>query len=207
MARYAGPKCKLCRREGVKLFLKGARCQMAKCPVEKRSRPPGMHGWRRRRPSPYAMRLREAQKCKRFYGLLEKQFRRFFAIAIREEGNTGENLLVLLERRLDNVVMVAGLATSRAQARQLVGHGHIEVNGHKVDIPSCLVKEGDVIRPEPKDNVLEIARRNREDQGHPERGWLSINDADLTVQVTRMPLREEVSVVVDEGLVVEFRSR
>jgi len=207
MARYVGPKCKLCRREGVKLYLKGLRCGTAKCPMEKRSRPPGAHGWRRGRPSPYAVRLREKQKCKRFYGLLEGQFRGFFAKAAKQGGNTGENLLVLLERRLDNVVKVSGLAASRAQARHLIRHGHIEVNGRKVDIPSYLVKEGDVVRPTPKDNILSLARQNREDAGHPEPGWLTVNDADLTVQVARLPLRQEVSLETDEGLVVEFCSR
>jgi len=207
MARYTGPRCKLCRREGVKLFLKGARCETAKCPMEKRSRPPGMHGWRRGRASPYAARLREKQKCKRHYGVLERQFRRFFAEATRQHGDTGENLLRLLERRLDNVLTVAGLAASRAQARQLVRHGHVQVNGRKVDIPSYLVKEGDLVRPQPKDNVLELMRQNRESRGHPEPGWLSINDADLTVQVLRMPTREDVSLEVDDGLIVEFCSR
>jgi small subunit ribosomal protein S4 len=207
MASYTGPKCKLCRREGEKLFLKGARCYSAKCPIEKRSRPPGMHGWRRGRPSPYATRLREKQKCKRFYGVMERQFRRFFEEATRQEGNTGENLLAILERRLDNLVTVAGLAASRSQARQLVRHGHIAVNGQKVDIPSYIVQQGDVIRPKPTDTVLELARHNRESGGHPERGWFSINDADLTVEVIRMPAREDISAEVDEGLVVEFCSR
>ena len=126
MARYTGAKCKLCRREGEKLMLKGARCQSAKCPIEKRHRPPGMHGWRRGRPSDYAVRLREKQKCKRYYGVLEKQFRRYFEMAQKSSGNTGENLLVLLERRLDNVLTICGFAASRAQARQMVGHGHVQ---------------------------------------------------------------------------------
>lgn len=207
MSRYTGPKCRRCRREGVKLFLKGARCGTAKCPMEKRSKPPGMHGWRRGRPSPYGVRLREKQKCKRFYCVTESQFRRYFEQAGRQVGNTGENLLVLLERRLDNAVKTAGLAASRGQARQLVCHRYIEVNGRKVDIPSYLVKEGDVIRPIPKDNVLELARANREAQGHPEPGWLAINDVDLTVRAVRTPVREDVSAVVDEGLIVEFCSR
>jgi len=207
MSRYTAAKCKQCRREGVKLFLKGVRCVSAKCPMEKRSKPPGMHGWRHRRASPYGMRLREKQKCRRFYGLTERQFRRYFEQASRQPGNTGENLLALLERRLDNVVKVAGLASSRAQARQFVRHGQIEVNGRRVDIPSYLLKEGDVVRPVPNDNMLAQARENREAQGHPEPSWLSINDSDLTVRVVRMPTREDFSAAVDESLIVEFCSR
>lgn len=207
MARYTGPKCKRCRREGMKLFLKGTRCHTAKCPIENRSRPPGMHGYSRGRPSPYAIRLRETQKVKRFYGVLEKPFRRVFAEANREQGNTGKNLLSLLERRLDNVVTVCGIAASRAQGRQLTSHGHVEVNGKKVRVPSYVVKEGDVIRPKPDDSILELARVNREQLGHPEPAWLSVNDADLTVEVARMPVREDVSADVDEGLVVEFCSQ
>ena len=207
MAKENGPKCRLCRREGLKLFLKGSRCHMAKCPVEKRSRPPGMHGWRRGRPSPYAVRLREKQKCRRYYGVLERQFRRLFQIAGRQQGNTGENLLVLLERRLDNVMTVCGLASSRAQARQLIGHGHVHVNGRRVDRPGFAVKEGDEVRPEPKNNIQDLARQNREEQGHTEPGWLSVNDADLTVNVIRLPVRGDVTAEIDEGLVVEFCSR
>lgn len=207
MGRHTDPKCRLCRREGVKLMLKGARCETAKCPIEKRSKPPGMHVFRRRRPTPYGVRLREKQKIKRYYGVGEAQFRRFFQMAGREKGNTGENMLALMERRLDNVVKLAGYAWSRAQARQLVAHGHIEVNGRKVDIPSYLVEEGDTIRPEPKDAILDAARATRDDQGHPEAGWLAINEADLTVRVVRLPVRADVTVEIDEGMVVEFCSR
>ncbi len=207
MSRYTGPKCKLCRREGLKLYLKGARCQMAKCPIVKRSKPPGMHGFRRRRPTPYGIRMREKQKVKRYYGIREAEFRRYFSTAGRQSGNTGESLLVLLERRLDNVCKLAGLAWSRAQARQLVRHRHIQVNGRRVDIPSYQVTEGDVIRPEPTESILTLARTNREQQGHPETGWLAINEADLTVRVVRMPVRSEVMLEVEEGLVVEFASR
>lgn len=207
MARYTGPKCKLCRREGTKLFLKGARCHTAKCPIEKRSKPPGMHGWRRGRPSDYAVRLREKQKVKRYYGVLEKQFRRYFEQAEKGLGNTGEQLLALLERRLDNVLVVSGLAVSRAQGRQLVTHRHIQLNGRTTNVPNCLVDEGDVIRPEPKDSILDLMRENREQSGHPEPGWLEVNDADLTIRVVRMPVREDVTAEVEEGLVVEFCSR
>jgi len=207
MARYTGPKCKLCRREGVKLFLKGARCHTAKCPIEGRSKPPGMHGWRRGRLSDYGVRLREKQKCKRYYGVLEKQFRRYFDMAQGLSGNTGENLLALLERRLDNVLAACGFAVSRAQARQLVRHGHVQVDGRRVNVPNYLVEEGDVIRPEPDDSVLDAVRANREDTGHPETGWLEVNDADLTIRVVRLPVRDDVTAEVDEGLVVEFCSR
>jgi len=207
MSTYIGPKCRLCRREGVKLFLKGARCNSAKCPVEKRSKPPGMHGWRRGRPSSYNIRMREKQKVKRYYGVTEGQFRRYFSEASRQKGNTGENLLALLERRLDNVVRLAGFAWSRSQARQLVGHGHVEVNSRKVDISSYSVKEGDVIRPEPTDAILEAARARREEQGHPESGWLAINEVDLSMRVVRMPVRADVTLEIDEGLVVELSSR
>ncbi|MHC4479444.1 MAG: 30S ribosomal protein S4 [Planctomycetota bacterium] len=207
MGRHTGPKCKLCRREGVKLFLKGARCHTAKCPIEKRSKPPGMHGWRRGRPSDYAIRLREKQKCKRYYGVLEAQFRRYFEHATRARGNTGENLLALLERRLDNVLTVCGFAVSRAQARQFVSHRHVQVNGRMVDVPNYLVEEGDVIRPEPKDAMLELVRGHREETGHPDPGWMEVNDADLTARAVRSPVREDVTVEVQDGLIVELCSR
>jgi len=207
MARHVGPKCRLCRREGVKLFLKGARCHTPKCPIEGRSRPPGMHGWRRGRPSDYAVRLREKQKCKRYYGVLEDQFRRYFRLAQKERGNTGETLLSMLERRLDNVLTVCGFAASRAQARQMVTHGHVQVNGHKVDVANYLVEEGDVIRPELKDSILDAVRVRREETGHPTPAWLEINDADLTARALRMPTRQDVTLEVQEGLIVEFCSR
>ena len=207
MARYHGPKCRLCRREGLKLFLKGIKCHTAKCPIEKRSKPPGMHGWRRGRPSDYSIRLREKQKLKRYYGVLERQFRRYFENARKQRGNTGESLLVMLERRLDNVLAVCGFAVSRAQARQLGTHRHVQVNGRRVDVPNYLVKEGDVIRPEPADSILEQTRFHREESGHPSPAWLEVNDADLTVRVIRVPVREDVTAEVEEGLVVEFCSR
>jgi small subunit ribosomal protein S4 len=207
MARYTGPKCKLCRREGAKLFLKGARCRTAKCPIEGRSRPPGMHGWRRGRPSDYSLRLREKQRCKRYYGVLEKQFRIYFDKAARAAGNTGENLLVLLERRLDNALVLCGFAVSRAQARQFVTHGHVQVNGHRVDRPNYLVEEGDVIRPVLEDSILDAVRANREAAGQPEAAWLQVNDADLTARAIRMPVREDVTAQIEDGLVVEFCSR
>src|SRR3990172_555798 len=160
-----------------------------------------MHGRARGRPTEYGTRLREKQRCKRFYGLMEGQFRRVFNEASRLRGNTGEHLLNLLERRLDNVLTVCGFALSRSQARQLVSHGHFQVNGKKVDIPSYVLNEGDVVRPEPKDSILAAVRSNRESLGHPARSWLEINDADLTVRVARMPARDEVSVLVEDTLI------
>ncbi len=207
MARYTGPKCKLCRRDGSKLFLKGVRCETAKCPIEKRSRPPGMHGYSRGRPSPYQVRLRATQKVKRYYGVFEKQFRRYFDVATRQSGNTGENLLTLLERRLDSVLRSVGYASSLAEARQLINHGHFQVNRRKQDIPSYIVQEGDMIRPKPQDEVLESVRQCRESRGHPRPEWLEVNDADLSVRVLRLPVGEEVGVEVDDGLVVEYCSR
>jgi len=207
MARNTVPKCKLCRRERTKLFLKGARCDTAKCPIEKNAKPPGLHGWRRARVSDYGVRLREKQKCKRYYGVLETQFRRIFKMAERQKGDTGENLLSLLERRVDNVLTIAGLAASRSQARQLVGHRHVQVNSEIMDIPSYLVNEGDVVRPLPEENILELARANRGALGHGEQAWLEVNDADLTVRVVRLPVREDVTLAVDDGLIVELCSR
>ena len=207
MARYTGSKCKLCRREGLKLFLKGVRCHTAKCPIEKRSKPPGMHSWRRGRPSDYATRLREKQKCKRYYGVLEAQFKRYFERAQRMPGNTGESLLSLLERRLDNVLTICGFTASRAQARQMVTHRHVQVNGRRVSVPNYCVEEGDVIRPEPEDRFLDAVRARREETGHLAPVWLEVNDADLTVRVLRMPVRADVAVDVQEGLIVEFCAR
>ena len=207
MARYHGPKCRLCRREGLKLFLKGLKCNTAKCPIEKRSKPPGMHGWHRGRPGDYGIRLREKQKLKRYYGVLEQQFRRYFDKARKRVGNTGESLLVMLERRLDNVLTVGGFAVSRAQARQLVTHGHVQINGHTVNVPNYQVAEGDVIRPEQVESILEQVRLHREQSAHPQSAWLDINEADLTVRVVRMPVREDVTIEIEEGLVVELCSR
>ncbi len=207
MGRTTGAKCKLCRRDGSKLFLKGTRCETAKCPVEKRSRPPGMHGFSRGRPSPYQMRLRATQKVKRYYGVYEKQFRRYFDIATRQKGDTGENLLTLLESRLDGVVRAVGFATSLPAARQIVSHGHIQVNGRKNDIPAYTVREGDVIRPNPREETLQTLRQSRESSGHPAPEWLEVNDSDLSVRVLRLPVRDDVGVDVDDGLVVEYCSR
>lgn len=212
MARYIGPVCRLCRREGEKLYLKGERCFSPKCAIERRNYPPGQHGrelqFRRSRPSDYGLQLREKQKLRRIYGVLERQFRRYFAIAQRARGMTGALLLILLERRLDNVVYRLGFASSRAQARQLVRHGHFEVNGRKVDIPSYQVKPGDVIRVRDssrgKDYFKEIAERL---EGHRPPPWLLLNPQDLSGQVLRLPVREEIDTRVQEHLIVEFYSR
>jgi len=208
LARHTGPKCKLCRREGVKLMLKGARCESAKCSFNHRDYPPGMHSWRRRKFSSYGLQLREKQKLKRYYGVLERQFRRYFAEAERQKGNTGENLLILLERRLDNVVCLLGLATSRAMARQFITHGHIEVNGRRITIPSHLVKPGDVIAPRQNERTAKLVAQAREvAKSRPIPAWLEVNPEPLQGRVLRMPAREDVSIDVREQLVVELCSK
>ena len=212
MARYTGPACKLCRREGEKLFLKGERCFSPKCAMERRAFPPGEHGreqlFRRRRASSYAMQLREKQKLRRIYGVLEKQFRRYFAEAERRKGMTGTNLLVILESRLDNVVYRLGLASSRAQARQLVNHGHIDVNGRRCSIPSALLKPGDKITPHKASqnktyfqNLAEAINA----EGVPI--WLTFDPVDMTGQVVEYPSRDQIDLSVNEQLIVEFYSR
>lgn len=211
MARYEGPVCKLCRREGMKLFLKGSRCLSPKCAFERRSFPPGPHGRQaqfRRRESDYGMQLREKQRLRRIYGVLERQFRRYYEMAERMRGQTGANLLSILERRLDNVVYRMGLAESRAQARQLVAHGHIDLNGRKTTAPSALVNVGDVVR------VRERSRRNayfsaiRETLAHQSvPGWLTLNPEDMSAVVNSLPTREHVDLPINEQLVVEYYSR
>ena len=174
MARYTGPKCRLCRREGVMLYLKGSRCFTGKCAIKRRETPPGMHGWRRTRRSEYGTRLREKQKVKRWYGVLDRQFQRYFEIAERMKGNTGENLLLILERRLDSVLYWTGFATSRPHARQMIRHGHVRVNGRKVDIPSALVKAGDEITPNERESSKVIFKDGVVDFGRPCDGHDSI---------------------------------
>ena len=207
MGRYTGPKCKICRREGLQLFLKGERCFGAKCGVQKRPKPPGEHTWRRRKPSDYSIRLREKQKCKRFYGVFERQFRNYYEAAAGQAGDTGNNLLRILERRLDNVLVESGYAASRAQARQLVRHRHVQVNGQITDVPSYLVREGDVIRPVGKETILTHVRDTREIMGKPAPAWIEINEADWTLRVMRMPNREDVALEVNEQYIVEFCAR
>jgi small subunit ribosomal protein S4 len=212
MARYTGPVCKVCRREGQKLFLKGARCYSPKCALERREYPPGEHGrmarFRRRRPSDYALQLREKQKLRRTYGVLERQFRRYFREAERQSGLTGENLVVLLERRMDNAVYRLGFADSRAQARQLVQHGHFTVNGRRVTIPSILVRVGDVIavRHESRTRTYFKDRTDVLD-GQRVPAWLRLDPVDLSAHVAALPRREDVDIPANEQLVVEYYSR
>ncbi|MDP2053959.1 MAG: 30S ribosomal protein S4 [Acidobacteriota bacterium] len=209
MARYNGPVCRLCRREGMKLFLKGERCYTEKCAIEKRNMPPGQHGrLRKAKMVGYAVQLREKQKVKRIYGVLEDQFRGYFAQADRTRGGiTGETLLQLLERRLDNVVYRMGLGTSRAQARQLVRHGHFLVNGKKVDIPSYSLKAGDTVqvREGSRANTTIIhATEEVKGRGVPE--WLSL-EGEMGGKVVSMPTREQINLPVQEQLIVELYSK
>ena len=204
----AAVKCRICRREGMKLFLKGTRCFTAKCAVTKREYVPGMHPFRHGKPSDYFHQLREKQKLKRYYGLRERQFRRFFAEANRMPGNTGEALLIMLERRLDNVLYVAGFAQSRAQARQLIVHGHMTLNGRKVDVPSMLVDTGDVVKPREADNTKAVIGEALEVTKERERAaWLQVTDQPLEIRVLTLPSRDEVSVETREQLIVELLSK
>lgn len=208
MARHTGPKCKLCRREGVKLFLKGERCDTARCALERREFPPGMHAWGRRKITPYGVQLREKQKVKRYYGLLERQFRLCFERAERARGNTGENLLVALERRLDNVLTCAGLATSRGNARQMISHGHILVNGKRVTIASQEVKDGDEISVANREKSAASVQANVEKtQNRAVPTWLEVTAEPPVVKVVRPVTREDVTLPVQEQLVVELLSK
>jgi small subunit ribosomal protein S4 len=206
VARDLGPKCRLCRREGLKLFLKGERCLTEKCAVERRSYPPGEHGRGRIKQSEYLLQLREKQKARRYYGLLEKQFRRTYEKASRGQGAPGENLLRLLETRLDNVVYRLGFAGSRAQARQLVRHGHFQVNGRRVNIPSYGVKPNDVISLKPGSSVEQLVR-DATDLTASVAPWLQADHDGLTGQVLRYPERDEIDVPVQESLIVELYSK
>ncbi|MDQ7031224.1 MAG: 30S ribosomal protein S4 [Desulfonauticus sp.] len=208
MARYKEARCRLCRREGTKLFLKGDRCFTDKCAFERRPFAPGMHGRMRKKLTDYAVQLREKQKVKRLYGVLEKQFHNYFKKASRQKGATGVNLLILLERRLDNVVYRLGFAESRTQARQLIRHGHFLVNGRKVDIPSFLVKENDVIEVKTKSkeklifkNALETLAR----KGIP--AWLEVDESSLKGVVKAIPTREDITFPINEQLIVELYSK
>jgi len=207
MARYIGPVCRLCRREAMKLFLKGERCYTEKCAIERRSYPPGEHGRGRIKQSEYLLQLREKQKARRIYGLLERQFRHTFTKAIESKGVTGEVLLQMLERRLDNAVYRMGLATSRAQARQLVRHGHFLVNGKRVDIPSFSLKSGDtvVVRESSRQNPTILhAQEEVKGRGVPE--WIS-PEGELGGKVVSMPTREQINLPVQEQLIVELYSK
>lgn len=212
MARYRGPVCKLCRREGVKLMLKGERCLSPKCAIERRNMPPGQHGpsYRRRQLSDFGVRQREKQKVRRIYGVLEKQFRRYYGIANRTKGQTGATLLQLMERRLDNVVYRLGFADSRKQARQLVRHGHFVVNGRKTNVPSFVVNAGDELTVRPGSRArtyfkdLDASGILRK-KSVPE--WLSLDPAALSGRVLRLPERSELDLSINESLIVEFYSR
>jgi small subunit ribosomal protein S4 len=212
MARYTGPVCKLCRREGEKLFLKGARCYSPKCAIERRAYPPGQHGrgatFRRRRSSDYSRQLREKQKARRIYGVMERQFRRYYREALRRPGVTGEHLLVLLETRLDNVVYRLGFADSRAQARQLVQHGHFDVNGKRAKAPSALLNPGDVVRvrtnSRQKTYFKELAAI-LEQRDVP--SWLAMEPSQMSGRVLALPMREAIEQPLDESLIVEYYSR
>ena len=211
MARYNDAVCKLCRREGEKLFLKGERCLSPKCAVERRPYPPGLHGKQsqfRKKDSDYALQLRAKQKARRVYGVMERQFRRYFSDAERRRGLTGTNLLIMLESRLDNVIFRLGFATSRPQARQLVRHGHFEVNGHKVNVPSYLMQPGDVVAVRPvsrnkpafKDMAADLEHRGVPD-------WLSRDDVTLSGRILAQPTRGDIDVTINEQLIVEYYSR
>ena len=208
MAKYTGPVCRLCRREGMKLFLKGDRCFTNKCAIERRNFPPGQHGKRRSKILGYGIQLREKQKLKRFYGVLEGQFRLTFEAAERMRGVTGENLLSLLERRLDNVVHRLGFSGSRAQARQLVRHGHVRVNGKKVNVPSYVVGTGAVVsvKEKSKANPL-IAGAVETAKGRGIPAWLELNAAEFQGKVVTLPKREDVALQVNEKLIVELYSK
>ena len=210
MGRYLGPSCRLCRREGMKLMLKGVKCETAKCPIEKRTRntAPGMHGWRRGRGSEYAVRLREKQKVKRYYGILENQFLRFFRQAERMTGNTGEQLLCLLERRLDNAIYKLNFAPSRKAARQLINHGHIYVNGRKVDVGDYVLRIGDKIRVKNSEQSLKMVKAQL--QSNPNfvaQTWLQLDPQEAQATIVALPSRDDIQLPIEDHLVVEFCSR
>ncbi len=209
MARYTDSVCRLCRREGTKLFLKGDRCYSAKCSVIKRHTPPGQHGQARaRKQSEYGVQLREKQKCRRAYGVLESQFRKYFDMAANMRGVTGENMLCLLERRLDNVAYRLGFGESRPMARQLVMHGHFRINGKKVDIPSYLIKPGDIISVKERSRDLQCFKALREQgAGKPVPKWLEMDAENLTGKIVAMPERDDIDLTIEEHLIVEFYSR
>ena len=208
MARYTGAVCRLCRREGQKLFLKGERCYSDKCSVALRGYAPGQHGQGRKKTSEYGMQLRAKQTARRFYGVQENQFHHYFEIAERKQGITGDNLLRILESRLDNVVYRVGFASSRAEARPLVGHGHFEVNGKRVDIASYLLKAGDVIsiceKSRGSEKIKAVVEAN---SARPVPQWIDINRDQLTAKVIALPTRDQIEAPVDEQLIVEFYSK
>jgi small subunit ribosomal protein S4 len=208
MARYTGADCRLCRREKTKLFLKGAKCDSPKCPIEIRPYPPGEHGRNRPKENDYLLQLRETQKAKRIYGVLERQFHNYYEEATRTRGRTGEALLQLLESRLDNVIYRAGFAKSRDMARQLVGHGHVLVNGRKVDIPSYRVSESDIVEVAEKSRELTpfvVARAEAGERTVP--AWLEVNPDKMRILVHALPARAQIDTLVQEQLIVEYYSK
>jgi len=208
MAKHQASDCRLCRVEKNKLYFKGHKCLTDKCPLERRAYPPGQHGRSRKRILGYAIQLREKQKLKRYYGMSEEQFRFFFERAERQKGVTGENLLSMLERRLDNVLFLMGFSLSRSHARQLIAHGHVRVNSRKVDIPSALVKPGDVVGFRPRsaqsEDIQAVAASNK---GKSVPGWLNVDWENLTGRVAANPTRQDVTLPVEEHLVVELYSK
>ena len=208
MARYTGAVCKLCRREGKKLYLKGERCYTGKCAVERRAYAPGQHGQSRKKATEYGLQLRAKQQAKRYYGIQEGQFYKYFLMAERKQGVTGENLLRICESRLDNVVYLLGWANSRAEARQLVTHGHYKVNGKKVNIPSYLIKAGDEVAIKDKSKDSEKIKAVLETNGsRPVPQWLDLNKEALTAKILALPTREQIMVPVEEHLIVELYSK
>lgn len=208
MARYTGPACRLCRREGTKLFLKGERCMSDKCSVARRPQAPGQHGANTKKLKEYGMQLREKQKARRYYGVLENQFKHYYDVAAKQEGVTGENLLSLLERRFDNVVYRMGLAESRKEARQLVTHGHFSINGKKANVPSIIVKQGDVIA------LRENARSSEKFKGLMEAmesnnapKWLEVDNSAVSAKVVALPKRDDIDFPFEERLIVELYSK
>jgi small subunit ribosomal protein S4 len=207
MARYTGPVCRLCRREKMKLFLKGPKCDSMKCPIERRPYPPGEHGRGRIRESEYMIQLREKQKARRIYGVLEKQFRRLYEEATRQKGITGENLLRMLETRLDSVVFRSGFAASRNQGRQLVRHGHVSVNGKRVTIPSYQVRKGDVVELRERAQNMIVIRHNLDTLDRSVPPWLEVDGSGMKATVRDLPMREHIDVPVREQLIVELYSK
>lgn len=208
MAKYTGPACRLCRREGVKLFGKGERCFTEKCAITRRAAAPGQHGAARKKIGEYGLQLREKQKAKRYYGIQEKQFRNYFEKADRKEGMTGENLLTLIERRFDNVVFRMGMGESRRDARQLVIHGHFLINGKKADIPSIIMKVGDVVSVKEssrKSEKIKSLVENLDNRTHP--AWIIVDKENLTATLTTLPKREDVDFPFEEHLIVELYSK
>jgi small subunit ribosomal protein S4 len=208
MARITGPVCRLCRRDGLKLFLKGTRCDTPKCAIERRDSAPGMHQFRRGKQTDYGTHLREKQKVKHYYGVLERQFRRYFTRASRSSGNTGNALMSLLERRLDNVVHRLGFGSSRSDARQLINHGHITVNGHYVDIPSYIVRVGDVVRVKNRAKSLQRVQANLAENRRTPPDFLSLIEGGVPEgRIVRLPGPEDISIPVETQLIVELCSK